>query len=276
MSDAKTRPHPVKFRIVQLLRSTGLLKLADQMLYLRRRMKYSGANKEFLAAHPDFTPPPAHLAFDAYNHVSHEIYWESGKNTSKAFCEVIDKEFDRPVSVLEFGCGPARLIRHFPDHLGDKLERLVGVDYNKESIEWCRKHIDKTEFEVNQLDPPLPFPDESFDVIYHFSVFTHLSRDVQIAWVNELKRLLKPGGVMLPTTHGEGYTHLLSSQADIEKYEAGELVEQGGYKEGKKWFFAIHPPAFVRDTLLKDFSSVEFIGAKPENDIHQDLWIARK
>ena len=276
MSKVEIRSNPIKFQIIQLFRRTGLLPLADRVLYYRRLSKYKASNQAFLKSNPEFCPPPADLAFDAFNHVSWELYWNSGKRSAKAFCDLIKKEYDKPVSVLEFGCGPARLIRHFHTELDEQLESLTGVDYNDRTITWCEENLKGIKFELNKLSPPLPFPDESFDVVYHFSVFTHLSEDIQKAWVKELYRVLKPNGIMIPTTHGDEYRHLLSNTESIAKYDAGEIIEQGGYKEGKKWFFAIHPPKFVRETLLKDFASVQFIGSKPESDIYQDLWIAKK
>src|SRR5262249_47885870 len=36
-----------------------------------------------------------------------------------------------------------------------------------------------------------------------YSVLTHLTRDAQIAWLEELRRLLRPGGLVLASVNGE-------------------------------------------------------------------------
>ncbi len=45
--------------------------------------------------------------------------------------------------------------------------------------------------------------DGSFDLIWAVSVFTHLA-ETWSAWLLELHRVLKPGGILLATFMGEG------------------------------------------------------------------------
>ena len=54
------------------------------------------------------------------------------------------------------------------------------------------------------------YPDATFDLIYAFSVFTHLAPAGQTFWIAELTRVLKPGGCLFLTTHGEHYLPQLS------------------------------------------------------------------
>jgi len=56
------------------------------------------------------------------------------------------------------------------------------------------------EFDINALSPPLVYGEGSFGLIYTFSVFTHLSEALQVSWLAELSRVLKPGGYLLLTT----------------------------------------------------------------------------
>jgi SAM-dependent methyltransferase len=153
---------------------------------------------------------------------------------------------------------------------------LTGVDYNPESIAWCRQNLPGIRFVENGLAPPLGFPDSTFDVVYNFSVLTHLSEELQLAWMSELKRVLRPGGLLVFTTHGDAYRHLLVSQDEKRAYDEGRAVVQGGYQEGRKWFLAIHPEAFVRGRLLDGWSDSERIPVRPAEGVLQDVWAARK
>lgn len=80
--------------------------------------------------------------------------------------------------------------------------QLFGTDIDGESIDWCQSKLGHmATFTVNGFWPPLPFADGFFDVIYSISVFTHLPEDMQTAWLAELRRVAKPGGLLLLTVH---------------------------------------------------------------------------
>jgi hypothetical protein len=42
-----------------------------------------------------------------------------------------------------------------------------------------------------------------FDLVLARSVFTHLTREAQDAWLTEIKRIITPGALFLASTHGE-------------------------------------------------------------------------
>jgi ubiquinone/menaquinone biosynthesis C-methylase UbiE len=58
-------------------------------------------------------------------------------------------------------------------------------------------------FVVSGFSPPLPYPDDHFDVIYAMSIFTHFTEADQMAWLRELARVLTPDGMAVLTTSGE-------------------------------------------------------------------------
>ena len=100
-------------------------------------------------------------------------------------------------AAFELGCGGARLIRHLRSIKG---LRLVGSDLIEENIKWCRENLSGIEFYTNQLEPPLKFADdETFDFVFAFSVFTHIPIPLQLPWIQEIARILKPGGVAVVT-----------------------------------------------------------------------------
>ncbi len=48
---------------------------------------------------------------------------------------------------------------------------------------------------VHDLRKPLPFPSESIDAVYHSHVLEHFDRDVAEAFLLEIKRVLRQGGI---------------------------------------------------------------------------------
>jgi ubiquinone/menaquinone biosynthesis C-methylase UbiE len=100
--------------------------------------------------------------------------------------------------ILDFGCGPGRVIGAVADL--HPSATYAGCDIDAEAIAWCQAQMrDVATFKVNGHAPPLPFPDQAFDLIYSISIFTHLPEDMQHQWLDELRRVLKPGGVLLTT-----------------------------------------------------------------------------
>jgi hypothetical protein len=104
-------------------------------------------------------------------------------------------------------------------------------------------------------------------------VFTHLPEDAHMAWACELRRVLKPGGLLCCTLNGDASRALLmpSEQAD---YDAGRIVVRGGVSRGTRCFLAWHPPAYVRGALLRDFRVLEHLPAPNLFGERQDVWIA--
>ena len=85
-------------------------------------------------------------------------------------------------SVLDFGCGCGRVTRYWTEFAGT----VSGGDVSAKAIEWCRVNMPFARFELNRLEPPLAFADESFDLVYALSVFTHLTDELQLDWRDEL------------------------------------------------------------------------------------------
>jgi SAM-dependent methyltransferase len=131
------------------------------------------------------------------------FFW-SGRESVRALertLAIVGRSLDSFESVLDFGCGCGRMLLWLED-LGRK-RALHGTDVDAEAVEWCRRHIPYAEVTVNEPDPPLPYPDAAFDLIYNHSVFTHLDETRQDLWLSELKRVVRPGGMIVLSTHGE-------------------------------------------------------------------------
>jgi 2-polyprenyl-3-methyl-5-hydroxy-6-metoxy-1,4-benzoquinol methylase len=176
-------------------------------------------------------------------------------------------------AILDFGCGCGRVLRHL--HSLDQT-RICGTDYNPHLIEWCRANLPFGHFQVNRLAPPLNYIDAEFDLVYALSVFTHLTETLQFQWMNELSRLVKPGGYLMLSTHGERYRHRLT-RAERERFAAGELVVKNNIRApGSNTCSAYHPMAFVRDRLAGGLQLVDFIPEGARGNPNQDLYVLRK
>ena len=178
------------------------------------------------------------------------------------------------IRILDWGCGPGRIIRHLPDLL-DKKSEVFGTDYDVKSIEWCRKNLPGIDFQSNVLEAKLNYKDSFFDVIYGISIFTHLSEKMHFEWSLELYRIIKPGGILFITSHGTAFLEKLT-ETEKSNFLKGELVERGMTVEGHRTYTAYHPIEFIYK-LFKQFKVLEHIET-PSNGgkAQQDIWIVQK
>jgi SAM-dependent methyltransferase len=107
-----------------------------------------------------------------------------------------------PRRVLDFGCGCGRMTRFFPQ-LQDRWIGF-GSDINPDHVDWCRDHLPAVITLLNGAAPPIATEDASMDFVYCLSVFSHLPDDQARVWFGELARVIRPGGLLLITTHGIG------------------------------------------------------------------------
>ncbi|HYM01284.1 MAG TPA: class I SAM-dependent methyltransferase [Blastocatellia bacterium] len=113
------------------------------------------------------------------------------------------RHFDTFRNALDFGCGCGRVAIWVPKESGLKV---TGVDVDAEAIRWCQANLGSVgTFTKVEPMPPLPFENETFDLIYAISVFSHLPEEMEHSWLAELARVLQPGGILLASFHTEEY-----------------------------------------------------------------------
>jgi SAM-dependent methyltransferase len=128
---------------------------------------------------------------------------------------------------------------------------------------------------VTELEPPLPYEDGSFGLIYAFSVFTHLTEALQHAWMRECARVLRPGGLLLISTMGEYYlSRGRLSPSEQDAFRSGNVVVLYDGSPGTSLCSAYHPPVYVHKRLAREFDVVDF-SPTAEGGPH-DLHLLRK
>ena len=257
--------YPVKISYV-MIKSARPALLYNELLY-----RIEGA--------PDGYPcPSAKSIYLAIGNVWALIYYQTGKMTMSVLLSHLEKKsinVSNFRTILDFGCGSGRLIRHLR-FLSDA--ELFGTDYNEDLINWCQKNLRFAKFQVNDITPPLSYQSNMFDFIYARSVLTHLNGDLQKQWIAELRRVLKPDGILLFTTHGVQYLESLSREMK-KRYESGQLVVKGLGPQGSNPFQSIQSREFVEDNLLGGFELVSHIPGELVSYtgcLRQDVYIVRK
>jgi len=97
--------------------------------------------------------------------------------------------------ILDLGCGSGRLLKIFQNIEIDYL----GVDGSKKLIKIAQRKYPNAKFQVADV-LNLSFPNNSFDKVFSIRVLPHIpSKEFQIRFLKEAKRVLKPGGLLILT-----------------------------------------------------------------------------
>ncbi|MEL7585527.1 MAG: class I SAM-dependent methyltransferase [Prolixibacteraceae bacterium] len=161
--------------------------------------------------------PAKHLRFNGPMFADDAFYLRTSESEAR---RLIDRfRCDKTSRLLEIGCGQGRLATGLLRLIGPV--NYTGLDVHLPSVNWCRRYIEKTQpsyhFEhLNigserynkggvKIDHNFKFPvkDQSVDVIYIWGVFTNLEGEIMKVYLNDLKRMLLPGGKIFFTAFAE-------------------------------------------------------------------------
>lgn len=242
--------------------------LRPAMISRNLRVRKAGA--------PDGFPiPPPHLLFLVSGGRDVDWFLSSGRAGWEALRETLHDqgyEIAQFNSVLDFGCGCGRVLRHWHGVLGPQV---FGCDYNPKLTRWATSALPFTSVSTNSPEPPLQYADESFDLVYALSVFTHLTEPVQRSWMKELHRILAPGGLLYVTLHGSSYADSLTPE-ERERFTSGDLVVRDEDFAGTNICAAYHPRSYVETELGPEFQLLTFEPEGARGNPFQDAYLLRK
>lgn len=252
-----------------------MLPLLERLRFLKQSAVAWPSNHRIKVENPGRIFPPLWVFYDAYSHCRYDHYLSGGKLLAEYIVRIIceRKGKDRVLSVLDWGCGPARVIQWVG--VSQPEWKLNGCDYNAVSIDWCNSALPSISFRKNKLTPPLPYDSESIDVVYCWSVFTHLSEEQFDAWMLEISRVLKPGGIFIFSTQSEEATGKLL-EGEKATFEKCGIVVRDKVVEGSRMYAAFHSSVFVKERCIGHFSGLERLGKVPGRTWEQCIWVASK
>jgi hypothetical protein len=146
------------------------------------------------------------------------------------------------LTALDFGCGWGRLLRLYYKYF--PIAQIEAVDPWDKSLEECRasgfkSHVAQSDY----LPESLPTKHDTFDFIYSFSVFTHLSPRAFRTCLTTLRRYLSEDGLLVITIRPVEYWLETGKPESVAKH-----LEDG-------YFYEPHPsPAVDGESVYGDIT----------------------
>jgi SAM-dependent methyltransferase len=157
--------------------------------------------------------PPRHMMYDA-SAADTRTFRQNSREFLNYYIELCELKHD--AAVLDVGSGVGRKTIALTEYLGER-GRYEGLEIVKKAVDWCTSAITSrhpnfrfthinvyNEFynpggRLNPSEYHFPFPDATFDLVVLGSVFTHMRPPDVAHYMEEIGRVLKPGGRCLIT-----------------------------------------------------------------------------
>lgn len=254
----------------------------DRVVGLFRYIQYRRALSDAMDLHPvDSDLPPPHLRYRVHRSFDIEEYLSTGRAIASSISQAFSGaglDIARS-TVLDLGSGPGRVARWLKSDFPSV--RMTCADIDDEAIHWAKDHTPGiASFVATPHMPPTQFESCLFDAVYCISLFTHLDEHMQDSWLQEIARLLRPGGLLLATTHGELATASCSAaelsqlrmRGFLFRKESARRVKLDGLPEFYQTTF--HSKRYVLEHWSKYFEIVSYVPGGIQH--HQDVVVLRK
>jgi SAM-dependent methyltransferase len=196
-------------------------------------------------------PPPLLRVRVTGAHAERDLWLAEGATDAELIRTMLRRNgspIEEMGAVLDFGCGCGRVARHFAGLDGPAIH---GADVSRAAVRWCRRNLRFMQTIRCDPEPPLRYGEATFDFVYALSVLTHLTEESGERWLRELVRVLRPGGLLLFTVHGERFIQELDAE-DVKRFHRGQFLatDRPVALAGTNAFASFHPPEYVRGHLL--------------------------
>ncbi|MEO8386286.1 MAG: class I SAM-dependent methyltransferase [Betaproteobacteria bacterium] len=124
--------------------------------------------------------------------------------------ESVDRPLSKTASVLEFAAGFGRFTRHLVKALPG---RVTCSDVMPGSVAFLQEQFGVVAFESSHYPERITHAVQ-YELVFVLSMFTHLPAHMWSPWLRALKRMLKPGGLLVFSVHNEQFAKKLGVAFD--------------------------------------------------------------
>jgi SAM-dependent methyltransferase len=157
-----------------------------------------------------------------------EIFIDQATRISDVVYNAIGEYFGQikpGLRYLDFGCGVGRVAIPLVGRL--QSPEFHACDVNQQVINYVKRVLPNVISERTAYWPPLPYEESSFDCVYSISIWTHLPIGMQLPWLQEIRRILRRGGLALISVSGPQVTKIRRSHEAWRDIHPQDVREQG-------------------------------------------------
>jgi 2-polyprenyl-3-methyl-5-hydroxy-6-metoxy-1,4-benzoquinol methylase len=134
-----------------------------------------------------------------------DAYCQSGRVSAVNIADIINRHLEpsrsgHPITFLDFASGYGCVSRHFRNVFPGSP--VVAMDIHDHAFYFNTGHL-KIDAAISHTVPANVAIFSRFDVVFALSFFSHMPRATQLLWLDKLTEFVKPGGLLIFTTHGE-------------------------------------------------------------------------
>jgi SAM-dependent methyltransferase len=189
---------------------------------------------------------------------------------------------------LDYGCSSGRVVRVLAAACPEA--EWHGCDPNGPAIAWAQQQLKMAQFAESGNNPPLPYPEDHFAVAFAISIWSHHAEQAALRWYDEMWRILRPGGHLISTTHGNeaiAFYNRLGLRANQQLAEVQQALYESGYwyaaefgetgdwgVVNPEWGTSFVSAEWMLDNLTPKWQLAEY--ATGRNEDNQDVYVLRK
>jgi len=205
---------------------------------------------------------------------------------------------DSTSMVVDFGVGWGRIARLFHD----RPNLMFLADISDEALSLVQSQgVRGIPIKIRE-GSPMPIDPSSVSLVYSFSVFSHISEASAIFWINDIYRILKPGGAFMFTAQSLRFlnlvyackvspnptelersiaTYIADPELAMQRFNAGQHVFTGGgghdssELSAQDYGWAAIPRTWLESVIAGKFLIEELLD-KPANPTEQDVYVLRR
>lgn len=195
-------------------------------------------------------------------------YLVYGATTFQQLDLIARRHAGRPIAdlgtVLDWGVGCGRVLRQIRELGEGRAGRTIGLDIDEVNVRWCAQNLAAHgDFRVLSLDG-FDLEEQSVDFLYGISVMTHLTEFHQMMWLDQIRRILRPGGLAVLTVHGEG-VYYRQPQAlftpFVERFGFFDGIADNAIGEDRNTYYraTYHSRSYIEQTWSRYFEIIDVI-----------------